>query len=57
MKRQVIQIAATATDDAAADMLYALCDDGTMWELYLGGNKGLQWKEIPDVPQPEEHIV
>ena len=40
--RKVVQIAPVGS------MLYALCDDGTMWCL---GSSG--WTQLPAIPQPE----
>lgn len=39
--RKVIQVVKTGHP------LTALCDDGTLWELFEG-----QWTELPPIPQP-----
>ena len=43
-KRKIIQIAA-ATCDEGGDSLYALCDDGTVWEYLLQ-----YWKRLEPIP-------
>lgn len=55
-KRKVIQIAATADPGATSDLLYALCDDGTLWwiEPQLRGDKDI-WRKVRDVPQEENN--
>lgn len=44
MKRKIIQIA------AVPDMLFALCDDGTLWRI----NRRIEgdWIQIPMMDQP-----
>lgn len=52
--RKVIQIATHYDSDSAIYVLYALCNDGSMWINYdlLGGE--LAWKKIPAIPEPDE---
>lgn len=36
------------------DLIFALCDDGTLWVLSPDDEKGiLLWKQLPDIPQPK----
>lgn len=42
--RKIIQIA------AAQDILFALCDDGTLWRIYKDRDVG--WMQISDLPPP-----
>lgn len=55
-KRKIVQIAATADPGATSDLLYALCDDGTLWwiEPQLRGDKDI-WRKVRDVPQEENN--
>lgn len=32
------------------DILYALCNDGTIWKSYFGNS----WIRLTDIPQPED---
>lgn len=55
MSRTIVQIAsATAAFDPETDVaaeaprLYALCSDGTIWEL-----AGRKWEQVPPIPEPE----
>ncbi len=55
MSRKIIQIATTTGTEGGCDFVYALCDDGTLWYLY--NQTGATWRDLPDVPQPEDDIV
>jgi alpha-tubulin suppressor-like RCC1 family protein len=46
-ERKVIQLI------AAEDILYALCDDGTVWRWQAALTYNGEWKEMPPVPQPQ----
>ena len=46
-KRKVVQLVADTTCDCLS--LYALCDDGSMWEGNPGHCDG--WSRIEDIPQ------
>ncbi len=51
--RRIIQIAATTVEDEA-DILYALCDDGTLWwtnPIWVGERD--VWRKVRDIPQEE----
>jgi hypothetical protein len=52
--RQIIQIATTSWGDAQemTPDLYALCNDGSVWNFILGPTP--HWKRMPRIPQPEE---
>lgn len=50
-ERKIIQITATSVEDES-DILYALCDDGTLWwtnPMWVGGND--IWRKVRDIPQ------
>lgn len=51
--RKIIQICSSSLRDdyIAPDILYALCDDGTVWFME-SVDKG--WHKISDIPQGEE---
>lgn len=54
-KRKIIQITATSVEDEA-DILYALCDDGTLWwthPMWVGEKD--TWIKVRDIPQEEAH--
>ena len=68
MVRKIIQIA-TAFDpgvnygegieaDLPSQHIVALCDDGTVWTLFLADDNGrdqsYQWAREPGIPQDEE---
>jgi hypothetical protein len=48
--RKVVQIAIASGASALSHIVYALCDDGSMWsrEPYV------RWSRVVDVPQPWE---
>lgn len=54
-KRQIIQIAATRDEDGNA-ILFALANDGTLWEHVWKciGNNAWEpaWQEMKEIPQP-----
>jgi hypothetical protein len=45
-KRRAIQIAAAQSIESGGILLYALCDDGTMWVRVGGG----PWERTPEIP-------
>ena len=47
--RRVVQITATSAEDAAV-VIYALCNDGTLWAIVNDRNP--QWSQLPPIPQP-----
>ena len=58
MKRKIIQITATATNDTEdcyrEDRVYALCDDGNIYISFSNaGIKFNDWKLLSSVPQDE----
>jgi hypothetical protein len=48
--RKIIQVAIDASGTPA--VIYALCDDGTLWCRF--DLEGRQWLQVEDVPQPWE---
>ena len=48
--RKVIQIAANSEGDTTDALVFALCDDGTMWgrQIVMDG----VWVQLPPIPQP-----
>lgn len=56
MSRKVIQIATMPESRASGDVsvtavLYALCDDGTMWAISY--DEWNDWREVKPIPQPQ----
>jgi len=58
--RKIIQISTTALPEDENQYgvfcLYALCDDGTVWEcVQTFGNhySEIEWVQFPEIPQPE----
>lgn len=53
MERKVIQI--TSAPDESIEIIYALCDDGSMWRLITLFKQGRGdeevWRRVPDIPQ------
>ncbi|GEM_PF-1698220 len=60
MARKIIQITAGTSlhysDGSCGFRAYGLCDDGTVWELYIGREERLHWKRYPDVPQSRKIV-
>ena len=57
--RKIIQIAACQSEDDQSRTLncFALCDDGTLWNLSTKSSKpGLElfWEPVLDIPQDDE---
>lgn len=50
MKRKPVQLAVRPGNEDWNPVVYALCDDGTIWSLLDGVGGG--WQELPDIPQP-----
>jgi hypothetical protein len=50
--RKIVQIATTSWGDAQemTPDLYALCDDGSVWNFILGPSP--HWKRMSRIPQP-----
>lgn len=46
--RKIVQINSCGNRDSGIE-IYALCDDGTMWDL-----SGGQWVQFPPIPQDHE---
>ena len=50
--RKIIQIAVTPDTDSYDPVVFALCDDGTVW---LRGPLGDdEWRAQPPIPQPSD---
>lgn len=46
--RKPVQILSHTTPKGAYAVLIALCDDGSIWENFMG-----EWRQLPEIPQPE----
>jgi hypothetical protein len=46
--RDIKQIAVSPTADPTVDMIYALANDGTLWELRKDGES--PWRHLPNLP-------
>ena len=44
MTRRIVQVAVSGGE---TDVVYALCNDGSLWEMWDDHN----WHRLPDVPQ------
>ena len=60
-ERKIIQIAtsgysfpATCSSSGRSDSLVALCNDGTLWKLFLSGKRANEWTQLPSIPQGDE---
>jgi hypothetical protein len=53
--RKVIQVAAV-TPQQSPDVLYALCDDGTVWEREMC-RESSGWRQIEPVPQQPKGVT
>lgn len=50
--RKVVQINVIHYGDRYINV-YALCNDGSMWESHEVDDGGVAWKRLPDIPQDE----
>jgi hypothetical protein len=59
MKRKIIQVCGDSIpgseQNAQCFTLYALCDDGTVWEY--GGATSFNWNRLPMIPQDESEVT
>ena len=53
MKRIPIQIVVVPETEETLGVLYALCNDGTIWSRVTGVHS-TDWAQIVDVPQDDE---
>lgn len=51
MNRKIIQISVATGVADAPDILYSLCEDGSLWRLQV--LKGKEWEKLPDIPNYE----
>ena len=49
-ERRIVQISAVPENAEYYGMIYALCNDGTVWGILEGG---AHWDDLPAIPQPE----
>ena len=49
--RVITQIAVSSCEESV-DVVYALCNDGTVWEQPQGCSR--KWDRLPRIPQPGE---
>ena len=54
--RRLVQIAAGPTDSFRNEMLYGLCNDGTVWTL-IRRPDGNAWMRLPPVPPGNEDLA
>lgn len=53
--RKIIQITASESSSETWHYmhLYALCDDGTVWQMETGEiSQRRKWEQLPEIPQP-----
>jgi hypothetical protein len=50
MNRKITQITVTGNEEGE-DTLYALCDDGSVWVLFIPIGGPGKWLRLPDMPQ------
>ena len=50
MSRKIIQIAVSPGAEDLSDLIYGLCDDGTLW-CALNSSELPDWELLPPVPQ------
>lgn len=52
-RRKIVQIAYAAYQ---GNGIVALCDDGTVWEIYSPHSKDSEWRLVKPIPQEEAKI-
>jgi hypothetical protein len=53
MSKKIIQIAAIS--DETIETLYALCEDGSVYSMFLNADDGLRfWVRIPEIKGDEQ---
>ena len=50
MTRKIIQIAAIPETKNSFRTVFALCDDGTVWDIFESGDG---WELLPPIPQDQ----
>jgi hypothetical protein len=53
--RTIDQICVSTGTEGAADVVYALCSDDTIWAHHCVYGKG--WEQLPPIPQPELETI
>jgi len=53
-RRKIIQITSQSDTDEKVAAVTALCDDGTVWQIYFKNNLWSDWEKLPKIPQREE---
>jgi hypothetical protein len=53
--RKPINIAVRPGGDNYYDLIYAVCDDGTVWRKYMDAHKDYEWERISNIPQDGEN--
>lgn len=51
--RKIVQIAASSDTADTIGYIIALCDDGTMWKIYIDETINGEWKLIKPIPQDD----
>lgn len=58
MTRRIVQIAGGMAiggrSEWGVQVLFALCDDGTLWKYLDGDGFPSSWEFVPNVPQPAQ---
>lgn len=57
MARKIIQISALPASDSGYAIVYALCDDGTVWESSVVSNRCCDWEKLPDIPKEQKEYT
>jgi len=56
--RKVIQIVAVPEDINFYHSMYALCDDGTMWNTsWLPSGEQQSWLQVAPIPQDADEVI
>jgi len=50
--RKIIQISSSEIDRDTT--IFALCEDGTVWEAYKEVGHGYSWDKLPPIPQDKK---
>jgi hypothetical protein len=51
--RKPIGITVSTGEGGSADILYAICDDGSIWRRYMALYQETKWDRVEDIPQDD----
>lgn len=51
-ERKIVQLSTHPETKLELGVMYALCDDGSVWRMFLDGEG--RWQQLPSIPQSDD---